>query len=307
MSCPKSTAPVNIPTVGNECSLKCNFSHNYPSSELNVTNQGEMLNFRMNNSIQTEQVEYGNSSYNVQEFLIFCPSVHTFVGEYADAELMIVHNNNMGKEQLAVCIPLMMSNTPNDNSIVLDNILSEVGKRANSAGSVTQVNLASFNLNKFIPKKPYIMYDGTFDCNGDEKNNNMNFVVFRKQDAVKITPSSMELLNKIIKKQTMFQIKSTPPKKGFLMNKNGPSSGTTSNEDIYIECNPTGSDGEILVPIASVWSISADTMNLSNVGMIIGIILGVIIMCILIKLLQYILSLMKSDQKSDSANAADTK
>ena len=189
MSCPKSTAPVNIPTVGNECSLKCNFSHNYPSSELNVTNEGEMLKFRMNNSIQTEQVEYGNSSYNVQEFLIFCPSVHTFVGEYADAELMIFHNNNMGKEKLAVCIPLMMSNTPNDNSIVLDNILSEVGKRANSAGSVTQVNLASFNLNKFIPKKPYIMYDGILDCNGDEKNNNMNFFVFRKQDAVKIKPS----------------------------------------------------------------------------------------------------------------------
>jgi hypothetical protein len=247
----------------------------------------------MNNSIQTEPVEYGNSTYNVREFLIFCPSVHTFVGEYADAELMIVHNNNMGNEPLVVCIPLMMSNTPNDNSIVLDNVLSEVGKRANSAGSGTLVNLASFNLNKFIPKKPYIMYDGTFDCNGDEKNNNMNFVVFRKQDAIKITPSSNELLTKILKKQTMFQIKSSPPKKGFLMNKNGPSSGTTSNEDIYIECKPTGSDGEILVPTASAWSMSADTMSLSNIGIIIGVLLGVILMYILIKMVQTLLTSMK--------------
>lgn len=292
MSCQKSTAPVNIPTVGNECSLKCNFSHNYPSSELNVSNGGQMLSFKMNNSIQTEPVEYGNSTYNVQEFLIFCPSVHTFVGEYADAELIIFHKNNMGKEPLAVCIPLMMSNTPNDNSIVLDNVLSEVGKRANSAGSGTQVNLASFNLNKFIPKKPYIMYDGTFDCNGDT-NSNINFVVFRKQDAIKITPSSKELLTKILKKQTMFQIKSTPPKKGFLMNKNGPSSGTTSNEDIYIECKPTGSDGEILVPTASAWSMSADTMSLSNIGIIIGVLLGVILMYILIKMVQTLLTSMK--------------
>jgi hypothetical protein len=56
-----------------------------------------------------------------------------------------------------------------------------------------------------------------------------------------------------------------------------------------------------------VWSISADTMNLSNVGMIIHIILGVIIMCILIKLLQFILSSMKSDPISTSANADATK
>ena len=290
MSCPKSTSPVNIPTVGTTCSLKCNFSHNYPSSELKVKHNGDHISFRLN-PIQNSPVEYGNSSYDVEEFMIYSPSIHTFVGEYADAELIIVHRNNMGTEKLAVCIPLMQSNTPNDNSIVLDNVLSEVGKRANSTGTETQVNLASFNLNKFIPKKPYIIYNGTFKCDGDDTKDNMNYVVFGKQDAVKITPSSMELLNKIVKKHK-FEIKSTP-KNGFFFNKNGPSSGTTSNEDIYIECKPTGSDGEILVPTASAWSMSADTMNLSNVGIIIGILLGVILMYVLIKLAQTLLKSMK--------------
>lgn len=301
MSCPNSTSPVNIPTVGTTCSLKCKFSYNYPSSELNVTHNGDYISFKLN-PIQNAPVEYGNSSYDVEEFRIYRQSLHTYIGEYADAELIIVHRNNMGSEKLLVCVPLMQSAMPDDNSIALDNVLSEVGKRANSNGMQTRINLASFSLNKFIPKKPYIIYNGTLPFSPCNNKTTANYVVFGKQDAIKIAPSSMNLLNNIVKKHK-YSIKNDP-KNGFFFNKSGPSSGTTSNEDIYIECKPTGSDGEILVPTASAWSISADTMNLSKVGMIIGVLIGAIIMYLLIKLLQYILSSMKSGPNSTSATTA---
>jgi carbonic anhydrase len=309
MSCPNSTAPVNIPTVGTTCSLKCEFSHNYPSSQLDVTHNGDYISFKLN-PIQNAPVEYGNASYDVEEIRIYRQSIHTYIGEYADAELVIVHRNNMGSEKLLVCVPLMQSSTPDDNSIALDNVLSEVGKRANSNGKQTQINLASFNLNKFIPKKPFIIYNGTLPFSPCVSKATVNYIVFGKTDALKITPSSMNLLNNIVKKHN-YRIKNDP-KNGFFFNRSGPSSGTSSNEDIYIECKPTGSDGAILVPTASAWSISADTMNLSKVGMVIGILIGAIIMYALIKLMQYILASMKNKPNapvsggSSSANGIST-
>lgn len=288
MSCPNSTSPVNIPTTATTCSLKCEYSHNYPSSELNVTNNGDYISLKMN-PIQNSPVEYGNSSYDVEEVRIYKQSLHSYVGEFADAELIIIHRNNMGSEKLFVCIPLMMArDTVNDNSIALDNVLSEAGKRANSVGKQTQVNLASFNLNKFIPKKPFIIYNGTLPFSPCVNKTTVNYVVFGKQDAIKITPSSMSLLNNLIKNHN-YRVKEDP-KSGFFYNRNGPKSGTSSNEDIYIDCKPTGSDGEILVPTASAWAISADSMNLNAVNVAFAVFIGCLIMYILIKLVNTLFS-----------------
>jgi carbonic anhydrase len=293
MSCPNSTSPVNIPTIGTTCLLKCDFSHNYPSSLLNVTHNGDHLSFKMN-STKTDTVEYGNSTYDVEEFRIYMNSLHTYVGDKADAELIIIHRNNMGGEKLLVSVPMMMHGTANDTSIALDNVLSEVGKRANSNGSQTQVNLASFNLNNFIPKKPFIIYNGTLPFVPCDNNTKVNYVVFRKEDAIFMTPSSAELLWNILSRNTYSVQKD--PVNGFFFNKNGPSTGTTSSEDIYIDCKPTGNDDEMIqVPTISAWSMSSDTINLSKIGAVIGVLLGMIIMYILIKILSFALSSMKSD------------
>lgn len=291
MSCPNFTSPVNIPTIGKTCLLKCNYSYNYPYSELNVKNNGDHISLRFN-PIQNTPVEYGNSNYNIEEVRIYKKSLHTYIGEYADAEMIIIHRNNMDSNKLFVCIPLMESSEINDNSIVLDNVLSEIGKRANSNNMQTRINLVTFNLNKFIPKKPFITYNGTQPFTPCDSNRKVNYIVFEKDYSIKITQNSMNLLNKILKDHN-YTIKDDP-KNGFYFNKNGPTSGTVSNEDIYIECKPTGSDGEILVPIASTWAINIDDMTFLNNG-IIQIILGIIIMYFLIKIMKYIFSYMKSD------------
>jgi hypothetical protein len=257
--------------------------------------------FKMSN-IQNDSVEYANNNYNLDSFIILNKSSHTYVGEHADAELIIVHKNNMGSGKLYVCVPLMQGATSDDNSIVLDNVLSEVGKRANSNGMQTKINLASFNLNRFIPKKPYIIYNGNADCRGSE-NNEDTFIVFRKQDAIKITPSSMNLLNNVIKRNDS-SVKEKPPKKGFFFNKKGPTSGTSLNGDIYIDCKPTGNDGEILVPTASAWAISANTMNMPIVNIGLSILVGCLIMYLLIKLSITVFSSMNNLSSSSKGSLA---
>jgi hypothetical protein len=305
MSCPNSTAPVNIPTVGKTCSLKCKYSYNYPSSEITATHNGDYISLRLN-PVQNSPVEYGNASYDVEEVRIYIRSIHTYVGEVAHGELIIMHRNNMGSEKLFVCIPLMYSgDSVDDNSIVLDNVLSEVGKRANSNGKQTQINLASFNLNKFIPKKPYIIYNGTSPftpCSG-KANTNVNYVVFGKQDAIKLTASSVNLLYNILKIHN-YTIKSDPVN-GFFFNKSGPSSSTSSNEDIYIECKPTGSDGEILVPAGSAWGMSEMTMNLGAAKILLSLLLGFLIMYILVKLINTLF--MSMDKKGPSLLSSNSK
>jgi carbonic anhydrase len=304
MSCPNSTSPVDIPTIGTTCSLKCNFSHKYPSSELYVTHNGDYISIKLNSSVQSQPVEYGNSTYDVEDIRLYMYSLHTYVGEKAHGEMIIIHRNNMGGEKLLVCVPFMVNeNAGNDTSIAFDNVVSEIGRRANSNGSQTQINLATFNLNKFIPKKPFIIYNGTLPFSPCEKTK-VDYVVFRKEDAIPITLSSAELLFKLIKR-TNYDIKGRPSN-GFFFNKNGPKVGTSTSDDIYIDCKPTGSDGEtIQVPsAASSWNLSADTMNLSKVGMAIGLLVGMIIMYLLIKMLTYGLNALKIGQSVNFTSGA---
>ena len=306
MSCPNSTSPVDIPTIGTTCSLKCNFSHKYPSSELYVTHNGDHISIKLNSSVQSQPVEYGNSTYDVEDIRIYVNSLHTYVGEKAHAEMIIIHRNNMGGEKLLVCVPLMANeNARNDTTIAFDNVVSEIGRRANSNGSQTQINLATFSLNKFIPKKPFIIYNGTLPFSPCEKTK-VNYVVFRKEDAIPISLRSVELLYKMLT-FNRYEIKGKPSS-GFFFNKNGPKVGTSTNDDIYIDCQPTGSDGEtIQVPsAASALNLSMDAANLSKVGIAIGLLIGMIIMYLLIKLLTYGLNALKTGNAVSGAAATAT-
>lgn len=298
MSCSNFTAPVDIPTTASKCSLKCEYSHNYQSSTIKVTHNGDYISLKPTQTLISDQAEYRNNSYDVEEIRIYRDSLHTYVGEKADSELVIIHRNNMGNDKLLVCIPIINSNVSDDNALILYNVLSEIGKRANSVGKQTTINLATFNLNKFIPKKPYILYEGTQPFKPCNKESKVNYIVFRKQDAIKLMPSSIELLNNLVKKHD-YKIKETP-KYGFVYNEKGPSLGTSTNDDIYIECKPTGSEGEVLIQTTSLFSsISMNGLNMNDMNKYIlytiGILIGFVIMYILIKLNNKFFNYINSD------------
>jgi carbonic anhydrase len=303
MSCPKSTAPVNIPTTATACSLKCKYSYNYPASSLQGTNKKDYISYRLNEA-QNTPVQYGDSNYEVEEFRIYQPSLHSFVGEKAPAELVIIHRNNMGSDKLLVCIPMIEKDVANDSSVMLEHVIIEVAKRANSNENTTMINLAGFTLNKFIPKKkPFIIYKGTLPYSPCI-NSTVNYVVFTDADAaIKITPTSMNILERIITRHN-YEVK-PEPKGGFFYNKDGPTLGTSMSDDIYIDCKPTGSEGEVLVPTTSAWSFSSGNMklnmiNTNSINTSIYVILGIIIMYGCIKLIQYILLFMSKASEDDN-------
>lgn len=282
MSCFNATSPIDLININaDDCSLKCEFAFKYPISSLTGRNNNEFLSFSFDQQ-QATPVLFNKEKYYVESMRLYRPSLHTFNGSHTDAELVIIHNHLAGTNNLLVCIPIMaVSNHMN----TFDKIISQMGEKANSEGGTANINLPSFSLQNIVPKKPYYYYTGTLPyspCNGSYE-----YVVYDKKDSLQITSSSLRLLNSLIS-ESKYGIKKAT--NGFFYNKKGPSTSLeTGEDDIYIECQPTGEDGEILVPKSkkSLGLEYGDTMSKILHNTIFKVFLIIIGALIGIKLLSY--------------------
>lgn len=290
MSCSNATSPINITkNTDSICDLKCEYSFNYPSTNLQVVNRGEYLSFRTDPS-QQPPVIFNANKYDVNEIRLYSPSLHTYGGKNSEAELIISHNNLSGNGNLLVCIPITISTSKTEASRLLETILSQVSKTANSIEEQTTINLPTFTLDKIVPKKPFYSYKGTLPYRPCNSNN--NYVVFHKEDAIYLPITSFIQLSKIITKQS-YSIHNV--KGGLYYNKNGPKihKGITGDDDIYIECQPTGSDGEVIITKDTPLFgdvITKEMLNQSIGNKFIGIIIGITLMVGLIKLANILIS-----------------
>jgi carbonic anhydrase len=289
MTCPNATAPVNIVNNTNSiCDLKCEYSFKYPQTSLNIANRGEYISLKTDVS-NSPPVTFNTSKYDVAEMRIYAPSLHTYNGKNTAAELIIIHNNVSSNGNLLVCVPMMtVSNSSNtDSSAIFDSIISEVAKTANSSGAKTTVNIPGFSIDKLIPLKPYYSYTGTLPyspCNGE-----YDYVVFSKDNFAFLSLSIMahKSLTKVI---TANGYSAQTNTNGVFFNKNGPTLPTVKG-DIYIECLPTGSAGEQLVPLAKsgddlysqTFNMDYFTTLLKN-NLIVQILIGIFLVLIIMKL-----------------------
>jgi carbonic anhydrase len=253
MTCPNATSPINIKLAQySTCDLKCDYNFSYPiATPLTLTNKEVYL------LIQTEQsadlpVVYNDNKYQIHELRLYTKSLHTYAGEYASAELIIHHKNVQGGNDLMVCIPIMNDNSSKGQSSELfRTIMHETAKQANSKNSETLVNITAFNLNKLIPLYPFYTYQGSLlysPCNGL-----YNYIVFSKSNGGFMTmdDKTFSLFTQIIP-QTHNLTTHTISDGNVFYNTQGPStllSKYRNNDEIYIDCQPTGADGESLVPV----------------------------------------------------------
>jgi carbonic anhydrase len=283
MSCPNATSPINITkNTTSTCDLKCEYSFNYPTTNLQVSNRGTYLSFRTDPS-REPPVVFNANKYDVSEFRLYGPSLHTYGGKRSEAELIIIHNNLSGSGNLLVCVPITIDKSITDASTLFDTIITQVAKTANSAGEQSTLNLPTFTLDKIVPKKPFYSYKGTLPyspCNGS-----YNYVVFHKEDAISLTLSSLIKLTKIMSQQAY---KIHEVKGGLFYNKNGPKihKGISGDDDIYIECKPTGGDGEVIIskdtPLFGD-TITKEMLNKTFGNKFMGVLIGVALMVGLIK------------------------
>lgn len=305
MTCPNATAPINIENNTELiCDLKCEYSFQYPNSSLNVANRGDYLSLKTDPS-NNPPVTFNANKYDITEIRLYQPSLHAYRGKSAAAELIIVHSGVSSQGNLLVCVPIVLGSTSTSNpesSSLLDIIISEVAKTANSAGSKTSVNIPSFSVNKLVPIKPYFSYTGTLPyspCSGK-----YDYIVYSQDNGafLSITEPAYASLKKVISANSYSR---QPNRGGIFYNKNGPTNGNGNGAggDIYMECLPTGSEGESLVPLTknSEELFNTETIKqfFTNNSWMIKVLIGLVIIVVLIKSGGYIFS--KFDKKSTSA------
>ena len=247
MTCVLSKAPINIPKESKElCVEKCSLKYDYGKSSLSIKNNGDFLSLGYDAS--TTNVKYNSNKMEVHEIRIYTPSLHTYDGVRSEAEMIIVHSG-FGKN-LLVCIPMKSSDGAGSGASTFSQMLMESVNRIPNTGDATNINAMTWSLNDFVPnKKPLFSYTSNLPytpCTGV-----YDYIVFSLNDyyipiSSKIVQTLQGTKNKkgLITKQ-QYQIKEGPK---VFFNVDGATNSNFSgdDDDIYIECQPTGDEGEVL-------------------------------------------------------------
>ena len=259
MSCPDATAPIDInkESIVGKCDFKCEYSFHYNDSSCIATNRGDYISLAYETS-SSPPVTYNSSSYDVKEVRIYSPSLHSFNGTKADGEFIIIHNSASGANSLFICIPIKSSNTGAISSKNLTNIISTMASNAPANGEKTTVAISRFNLNAFVPRKPFFSYTATEPFTPCDTGK-IEYIVFPSNTAIGLSEKVVSGLQKVITKNS-YTVKTGP---GLFFNEKGPSNGVGSDQ-IYIDCQPVGESDEQDIIITDSGT-SADTITTQNI------------------------------------------
>ena len=247
-----ATAPMLITKNTSQiCNLKCSYSFNYAPSNIHIINKGDYLSWKTPDT-NISPVIFNDEFYNVQEVRLYWRSIHSYgkTSNKADAELLIIHTNAKSTKNLIVCVPIMKSTSSTDEcTTFFDLILAEVSRTAPASGDQTNYNHQNLSLNKFVPMKPYFSYTGSLPWR--PYNGEYNYVVFHIDNAIAMSIQAYGVLTKggrggggLTRIQNMPSNKGDP--QNLFYNARGPTKPNSG--EIYIDCQPTGADGEVLVP-----------------------------------------------------------
>lgn len=262
MSCINGTSPIdiNISNIINNCDLKCSYNYNYSNANPVIQNNGDYLSLSYENT-STDKVSYNAADLYVKEIRIYAPSLHSYNSQKTDAEMIIVHNSNIGLRELLVCIPIKNTNANTNSSSLLSSIVSTASVATPSSGLSTTLNTTEFNLNTFLLNAtPFYSYTGTLPY--QPCNSNANFVVFSVSNGnIDITTDTLNTLTSIITAnvydvKTGGQLFYNP--KGA---NSGISAGGTGNNEIYIDCQPTGVSDEQEEVVVQSYTTTPITFN----------------------------------------------
>lgn len=235
MSC---SAPINLSnTPSGECELKCEYRYEYGNSNVMLRNKGNYISLNYDQKTEPE-VLFNTDRYSIREVRIYTPSLHTYNGKKAPAEMLIIHSSS--NKNLIVSIPLITDTSQTDSSKFFNKVSEYIRKFAQNTNNVTSMGgSVEWNLNDWIPKKNYYSYIGTSPFENDRCSGKYNYVVFDMNLGATASINKRDLdevkkyisINNINTKNNKYFISKNTAKYGL-----GP-----TNDDIYISCSPTGS------------------------------------------------------------------
>tara|TARA_B100001769_G_scaffold261674_1_gene243337 strand:- start:538 stop:1419 length:882 start_codon:yes stop_codon:yes gene_type:complete len=223
--------------VSGDCKKKCEYSFDYPLTNLVARNKGDHISFRPDVQ-HVPPVRYNQEKYDVRVMKMYRASVHTFGGSPTDAELMIEHVSSTSGARLMVCIPVT---TTSVNETTLDKMVQRVSQFApTKGGDAGEISLPGFSLSTLVPKKPYYSYKGALPSSG-MGSYHYEVIVFDREHSATISTSGHETLKDLIRPHS-YRVNEAI--KNIYYNKLGPNTDANGKDEIYIDCQPTGASEE---------------------------------------------------------------
>ncbi len=239
-----NTMNISGSSVAGKCTNKCIFSFKYPTTSITATNYGTQITLNLSNQSGVPDVKFNTTKYNVQSCQLCSPSVHNYNGNKADAEFLITHQPTSGGKMLFVWIPVSLQGINTTATKIISDIVSAVANGAPSVGQNTN-KINEFSLDSIVPSKPFYNYST------DRSEN----IVFDIRNAIGIQQFTVDKLRSVI--QAPINTVNAGPQ--LFVNVQGPSN--LSNNDIYIDCQPTDSSGEVISSSSSSSTTTTETTN----------------------------------------------
>ena len=276
-----SSTPANINIdISDKCDLKCRLILEYPSEGINILSKSYVDGFEGIVSTQlimpgqaTNNIKYNNSTHVLESIHIVKPSLHTYANRRIDAELILVH-----RDDVLVCIPVISKSY----SGILDEILVGVDDK----------QTPNLKLDNVVPKKPFYAYKG-----GIGNNMNMNIIVFRKMDALTINEKWLNTLKPHDRSKT-FELDNNEK---ISYNQNGPENNNY-DQSFPITCEPVLGVEYVKMQkeTKSPFTMSEADLNEWGNKAIVQIIVGMIIIFFLYSLFSFIFK--KTNRIASSAS-----
>lgn len=275
-----ATAPIDIPTKGNVNSIAGTFNCVYDANMLSgqpVSLAQDLSHLAIKCSSNNSQVSfYTTGTYTPTEIRIYKPSLHTYNGAAADAELLIVHSINPGNQGsqardsdgLIVSVPISLSSAASGADSGLDAIVQAANTL--NAGTVAMTSSAAINqdvnANNFIPAKAYYVYNGTLPY--DSCSGNYYYAVFVDPIAV------AGPINNLVASG----IKVAPAPALLQKSKGGPTTLASDSGDaeefvLYEVVNPNNDDNSNQSSNPSTQSTGSDVARFTTVNVLWGILI----------------------------------
>jgi len=273
---------ISIKNVQGKCDLKCAYNFKYPDSGTTAKNTGVMIQLSYENG-SVPPVLYNNEKYEVNNIKIVSPSIHMYDSSYTDAEIIIEHLATTGGPKFCVGIPIKSSSETTDAANMLTEIIQTVATNAPVQGESATLNISRFNLQKFVPNKPFFSYTDL---------ENTEWVVFSLLEYIPLSSSTLGTLNQIIKPFPL-------PTQGneLFLNSSGPNTVGNVGDGIYISCKPTGTSDDKTGVEYSTNSTSYDFGNILESPVtksIFQLLIGCAIFLVIILGLNYVYDMISS-------------
>jgi carbonic anhydrase len=170
-----ATAPIDLPTKGTVNPIAGTFNCVYDAdmcSGASVTVSDDRSHLSVNcGGGSKSNISFYGTVYVPSEIRMYAPSLHTYNGARADAEILIVHTpgSNAKTDGLIVSVPVSITGSNNSDLAAIIQAANTINVNTLALNASAPINYA-VNVNNLVPAKPYCVYYGTLpydSCGGN--------------------------------------------------------------------------------------------------------------------------------------------